>query len=98
MAYRKLTGPVKIHFRITPFFVRNPRRPEFRMAGMITHKLWRPWREGSQLLRSIQHRREKAEVALMTIRVRAALIFGADQFGAHGAGPGQSVGREVAEV
>jgi hypothetical protein len=41
---------------------------------MITYKPWRPWREGSQLLRSIQHRREKAQMALMTIRVRAALI------------------------
>jgi len=51
-----------------------------------------------QLLRPIQHRSEKAQTALMVIRVRAALIAGADQLGKHGAGAYQGGRRAVAEV
>jgi len=52
-----------------------------------------------QLLRPIQHRSEKAQTALMVIRVRAALIaVRTDQLGKHGAGAYQGGGRAVAEV
>ena len=51
-----------------------------------------------QLLRPIQHRTEKAQMALTVIRVRAALIARPDQLSEHGAGACQDPGRAIAKV
>ena len=51
-----------------------------------------------QLLRPIQHRSEKAQTALMVIRVTSGSDSGADQLGEHGAGACQGVARAIAKV
>ena len=51
-----------------------------------------------QLLRPIQHRSEKAQNALMVIRVRAALMEDADELGEYRAGLGEVDGRTITKV
>jgi transposase len=60
--------------------------------------LARPARIDPQLLRPIQHRSEKAQVALMVIRVRAALIAARTSLVNTARGLAKATGRTIAKV